>query len=686
MLTTLLLPDTTGPHERWLAYPEVTTLAKFEGGHHAMPFVAADHWQSGSPRPYYPQRTPCRLVAVGNAAGMTELLRANWAELWHDLPTQLGVQLALPWPWTRTLRGAARYDAKAFETRVQRHERQCQETAAALRAQYRAPARLTQAASSTGQLWRMPPGWAPAHDPVAAAVAICTEGTPQPRYDWRLAYYTDGSVQATDDARLVGAAVYSANEDRAYRIQPNGTGPTNTINRAELAAIHHAVTQLLLPDQEGQIFTDSQVAIHLLGRAVREPHTLEGHLHQPLLTCTAEKLIERANAGVRTALQKVPAHSGIRGNEKADEAAKEAGLPDAMHDYTTPEDTPFAGQWRPAFHHPSPTGGTDEEPPRTATNLNKALSKAVHGHTKTGTSKLGLYATSTGRMYDGVDGDRALGRESNAALSAGLNAAAVRTVRKHRCGQWYHKKAAHKRGGRYLAGRPVGPFAADPFCPLGCGCHDGSTHLLLECLHRQIKAMQIARHHAAGLLIHASLKRHSTTGSAYTVLDVCGQAQLDANEAAGTRIPAWMLPEVDVDTLAKLRPDIMRVVGLSPTPTTEEIESACRRKDKCRIQILEVGYTMDTRWREAYKKKQEQHAELVRLLREAGWNVDEPYIFILGVCGAVYHSSHQALLALGLSKAHAAELLVALSKLAMQWAHDITCARRRLECERQGVG
>jgi hypothetical protein len=47
-----------------------------------------------------------------------------------------------------------------------------------------------------------------------------------------------------------GAAVYSAREERAYLIQPNGQGPINTFNRAEGSAIFHVLNDICPPDED----------------------------------------------------------------------------------------------------------------------------------------------------------------------------------------------------------------------------------------------------------------------------------------------------------------------------------------------------------------------------------------------------------------------------------------------------
>ena len=102
----------------------------------------------------------------------------------------------------------------------------------------------------------------------------------------------------------------------------------NTINRAEAAAVFETVWRIVADDEDAVIFTDSQWTIHMPERAIWEPHTLAGHLHWQLLWDTARRIVGRANEGVRTSIIKVKAHSGVIGNEGADEAKKAAAQPD----------------------------------------------------------------------------------------------------------------------------------------------------------------------------------------------------------------------------------------------------------------------------------------------------------------------------------------------------------------------
>ncbi|EFN55447.1 hypothetical protein CHLNCDRAFT_52244 [Chlorella variabilis] len=395
VLTVMLLPDNAAltavdaaPHARWLAYPEVVDLACFPPS--VAPLLAANDWTGAPPRFGSRQCTGHRLVAIGNNIGRERILRRDFGELWADLHRriQLPVSFGLPWPWQQTDgQGPPRYNEQAYNAAVIQRAERYEQARKELTEQYRRPRKHATAASDTSSLWRWPPdGQASTLPPVAQLQQLYGSQQHRPRYEWRLAFFTDGSVQATEEAALVGAAVWHSTLG-AYKINTNGDGPDNTITRAELAAIFCTVAQRLPRTDEGVIFTDSQAAIHLLHRAVHKPHTLEGHLHKELLLNTAQILVERANDGVRTRILKVKAHSGVTGNEEADAAAKAAAGADETHDFVMPAHKPFGGQWQPAFFEPPPEGAEGPASLRAVSNLTSALRKAVHASTKTGTSK-----------------------------------------------------------------------------------------------------------------------------------------------------------------------------------------------------------------------------------------------------------------------------------------------------------
>ena len=94
--------------------------------------------------------------------------------------------------------------------------------------------------------------------------------------------YTDGScIKNKDGGQSVGAAVYITKNKVTLKINPNGVAYTNTINRAELSAIHQALTQpdVAEPGEAIYIYTDSLCSIHMIRRILDAPWSLSESKH-----------------------------------------------------------------------------------------------------------------------------------------------------------------------------------------------------------------------------------------------------------------------------------------------------------------------------------------------------------------------------------------------------------------------
>ena len=309
---------------------------------------------------------------------------------------------SLPWPWRRVAaaNGPAYLQSQAAQSKdeAESHWQRWQRTPPVDRHQLKLPKKLTELPyrMTTSNLPRWDAG---AHKYTAADIWQQYQLGCRMRYQWQQACFTDGSVL---DGGKAGAAIYRAEgtgqaaNSTLLRINPNGTGVGDTINRAELSAIYHSVHDVLGRHEDGTIFPDSQVALHLVAKMLRRPWALQRHPHRDLIRLIAECLVERANAGARTVLQKVPAHAGIKGNEQADAGAKEAAQLDDGHDLDTPTHTPFAGLWWPAFYKQVGTGPGDagDVAPRPVANTKDALRAALHPTTRQGYSRLGVYATA----------------------------------------------------------------------------------------------------------------------------------------------------------------------------------------------------------------------------------------------------------------------------------------------------
>jgi ribonuclease HI len=154
------------------------------------------------------------------------------------------------------------------------------------------------------------------------------------------ALYSDGSCHTDPRGRTIqiGAGFYCPAKQRRFLVAPRGQNETNTITRAELAAIwaclSHASDDSVLSSSPLTIFTDSLASLHLIDRTIKDPASLDEKIHLPLLLAIKDLLLTRARKTLPTLLQKVKSHSGIQGNDEADIAAKHA-LTSRQFDYTT---------------------------------------------------------------------------------------------------------------------------------------------------------------------------------------------------------------------------------------------------------------------------------------------------------------------------------------------------------------
>lgn len=418
---------------------------------------------------------------------------------------------------------------------------------------------------------------------------------------------------------------------------------------------------------------------------------------------------------------------------------------DAGHDITTPGHVPFAGLWWPCFLPGAPGGGRDtrgdhqgvgQEAPTPVANLRSALRDKLHPSTRLGGSKLGIYATAWQGACDAADG--ILHKESNAMWTAsGIRTAILTLTLKARYGLLWNAKLAKRYRMQYLAGRKQGRPGgiSDGRCP-HCGLPDSTGHILGYCRHKRMLALYIERHNEAVRMVCKALRKSSTHGGCYTIMDACRRNDAETHGAAGTRLTDldWLLPSLTAEQRALLRPDILRVTGLPAAPTATEIADATANKGQHWVQIIEVGYTTDTCWLAARTRKEGQHSHtqpahtrpegngasgrehgsgttdsedgnsgsyggstdgdgagrvhLKQALEAEGWTVDGPHIILIGKCGSVYKGSLTALQQLGLNASTGRQLLRKIHLGTVRTLRDIVAARRELDsgAGRTGVG
>ena len=495
-----------------------------------------------------------------------------------------------------------------------------------------------------------------------------------------LEIYTDGSCIKGQPGypNQVGAAfvIKEGNNSVTFLVNPRGQGATNTINRAELSAIHMALVKILEQAQgkDITIYTDSRCAIQLINKAVYHATHIHLNKHKDMLQKINTIMVQRASDRLHTSICKVKSHIGIEGNEQADQGANRAAK-------VTPNQT---DTWMEETANPEPFGDvtwlsttkTDAQGAKSLWPLNNLTSalkeyllpKWQAGKLKEGQEE-GQYVRFNRAVHPYISQKHSTGFWSRSKFGASM------LNLKLLWGTVWNKKQAYKRKGKMQAKTPQ--------CPL-CTREDGCTHIYGGCLHPEMQAHYIARHNAAVLKIYEATQK-GDMHNCYAIVDATARDALPLG-VESNRIPEWILPKLLEADRKKLRPDILIIEGLDRgMADTFKGLTGSNRKTAMRdytIHILEVGYTSHTRYLDKMQEKSDQHEKLVADLREEGWKVQytDQHRIVLGTPGTIYLNTVDLLSNLfKIPMAKVDSTLCKLSALAVNKGQDIICARRRLE-------
>jgi ribonuclease HI len=127
--------------------------------------------------------------------------------------------------------------------------------------------------------------------------------------DWRDWAYTDGSLQKNEVGQDTESGVHHPHLNVSHYVNPNGLGITNTISRAELAAIAAAVIH-----GYSHIATDSLASLHQIKKQLSHPNLHRHHIQGDVLQSIA-KTIRQSPSPIY--FFKVKSHASIIGNEHA---------------------------------------------------------------------------------------------------------------------------------------------------------------------------------------------------------------------------------------------------------------------------------------------------------------------------------------------------------------------------------
>ncbi|KAJ9504731.1 hypothetical protein QJQ45_009421, partial [Haematococcus lacustris] len=373
--------------------------------------------------------------------------------------------------------------------------------------------------------------------------------TTQPRMaitEWATLAYTDGSCIKTSGAApaSVGAGVYIPETNVLITVTLDDP-ESSTINKAELTAIHAALTA-----GAKRIATDSLCSIYQIRRALANPMSLITHRHNDILTAIAT----------------IRAHSGIIGNEGADALAKHAALHPEL------ANTPA---YRPTTRKETNTWLNNEADGDTPVPLPDCRqSVRAHMHCK---HKLGLANQDSiyYQMSQEITKAAAKGAGERVMTDTNISIHAQRTALLYRTGGLYNQKLAMR-----------WKRATDDRCPL-CGEADSATHLLSGC--SETLPMVQERHNGAGRLIAKAISK-GTLGGYIRFADTGSwekgaKEDLDLpNDTLHTTLRALGLKTAA--TKNTTRPDILMV-----TPQAKAGKSGKVTK---RVTIIEIKYCSDS--------------------------------------------------------------------------------------------
>ncbi|KAJ9506815.1 hypothetical protein QJQ45_030420 [Haematococcus lacustris] len=410
--------------------------------------------------------------------------------------------------------------------------------------------------------------------------------TTQPRMaitEWATLAYTDGSCIKTSGAApaSVGAGVYIPETNVLITVTLDDP-ESNTINKAELTAIHAALTA-----GAKRIATDSLCSIYQIRRALANPMSLITHRHNDILTAIATLIID---SPVTIQFYKVRAHSGIIGNEGADALAKHAALHPEL------ANTPA---YRPTTRKETNTWLNNEADGDTPVPLPDCRqSVRAHMHCK---HKLGLANKDSiyYQMSQEITKAAAKGAGERVMTDTNISIHAQRTALLYRTGGLYNQKLAMR-----------WKRATDDRCPL-CGEADSATHLLSGC--SETLPMVQERHNGAGRLIAKAISK-GTLGGYIRFADTGSwekgaKEDLDLpNDTLHTTLRALGLKTAA--TKNTTRPDILMVTPLAKAGKSGKVTK--------RVTIIEIKYCSDSRWTDQLDKALNQHTNLAHTIRKEG--------------------------------------------------------------------
>ena len=435
-----------------------------------------------------------------------------------------------------------------------------------------------------------------------------------------------------------------------------------------------------------------------INKAIHSPSQIRYDCNRPLLQAIATLIVSRARQGIRTKIIKVKSHTGIHGNEQADQLANEAVKEctktrpafdqDVSQLYTEPFTDKF---WLQSVIQVQTTEGMSQKTEHIH-DLHMDLKRHLHERYKLGQSNQNSTFYQAWRSVQPYRDSR----HSDAFRDmTNITESMKVTIDKCRTGTLGNNKRLRVMG--------LVRYSTCPICPL----EDSIGHIMGGCSHADMKKQYIARHDKATTMLSNAMTKGKRGGD-YMIGDFGKVEKLKEVGVHSKKIPSFILPDPHVQTgnqdhvdcrdgltcrdpvRNKMRPDIMMVemtdaertkylphdadTGQALPSLPAEMPSGKTRK----IHIVEVGYCSDTRYLRKLEEKEKQHSALESALKSYGYEV-VVLTYILGFYGSTYTSNQETLKTLGIEHAAADKLTRKVHEHSVVCAHNINKARRFLE-------
>jgi ribonuclease HI len=457
--------------------------------------------------------------------------------------------------------------------------------------------------------------------------AIQTQGAlPELAHDYTEFLYTDGSrlKEVPDGAPGIGAAVYNARTRSVTSIEVAWGGEaadttSNTINRAELVGLLIAMRQggeCRWSDGSIHIATDSLASMFASAKALKRPQDVTEHRHLSILQ---EIVQEIRKAPGQIHVHKVMAHTGIIGNEVADQAAVRlaSGQSTADMTYDSPSNLRSNMHWPHRVTQKQTNAGKTITCVTSVADLGDTLKKSVHQLNKHGQAcQDGIYASVWARA------DNIIHHESSHTF---INSSTVGYVDRKRVILQYRWGLLPT--ARWLC--KIGK-STNNACPL-CRGEDGGHHAISGC--PRLSAAYTARHNDAGTEILEAIGK-GQLGQCVVMSDVGmshRRSQAELPECMQTQrfmqhitFPSFMSDQLQ-NALREYRESV---------PDIFMVEST---REETYYMLVEIKYCRDTDPTGQQERASNQHESLRNLIQQ-----NDPFAIVLqlnitlGVSGVIY--------------------------------------------------